>query len=244
MSGFEAATEVSRQTTGAIRSTDLNSERWDLVSWSAVETLVQGINRFQNWQMTIMQMVGCSIRLTGDFLGGGFKHGDQPELLGDAWAYLAIAVQKHDHNDPHHDYNAWNDDLCKKIANGAGIQQYELAPYHAIKRTASTCYEGGIKYGESNWLMGFPVPLLCNHLLSHLVKWCNGDRQEDHFGHGLWGFMAAAHMFKHRPDMCENMLGPKYTVTEQQKEILARHKAHRDSIVPATMNATFNREHR
>lgn len=242
MKNFEAATEVSRASTGAVRSLDLASERWDLVSWSGMGVLAKGMRTFNDWNKPAIELVGRSLQLTGQFLGGGFKTGDQLELLGVAWSYLAVATQRYDAPD---DYSSWTENTVVQINLDAGGPQYELIPFHATRRIATTCNEGQIKYGPNNWLKGFTCTSLANHFSKHLLKWCNGDRKEDHLGHANWGFMACSHMYMHRQDMTADLLGPNYSITQRLQDILDAHPAHKKPelntpFITTIPNATYN----
>lgn len=173
------------------------------------------------------------MQLAGQYLGGGFKAGDQLELLGTAWSYLAVATEKFDAPD---DFSEWSRRIVERSKLQFDWPQYELIPFNAARRIATTCHEGCVKYGPNNWLKGFPCTDLCNHFMKHMLKWCNGDRKEDHMGHANWGFMTCSHMMLHRPDMTADLLGPCYSITSRLQDILDNHPAHKK---PPELNAEF-----
>lgn len=215
MAEFKPATEVSEVSTGAVRSPDLAKEEWQLISWHAVELLADTMKEFKQYALTPDDMVANSAFHVGQFLAGnGLDH------LKKGWAYLAVAIQKQDSAD----FNNW---AVNAMQRQKDIHSFAFLPYHALKHLATTCHEGAVKYGHHNWLYGFPVSGLCNHLVAHLIKWLNGDRTEDHLGHCMWGFMASIHMFMKRPDMCEDLLGQNYQITKNIENQLREHACRR-----------------
>jgi hypothetical protein len=211
---FQPETNVSEAGTGAVRSNDLAVERWDLISWPAIDYLVKGHHK-ELYGMNPGHLVGLSIRSIRDFLSGDGSVSD----LGRGWACLAAAIQQIDLPNTTA-YDAWMQSLAKNSG-------WAILPYFALQRLSTTCHEGAVKYGEHNWLYGFPITNLLNHALRHLIKWTNGDRTEDHLGHTMWGFMASVHMYEYRPDMCKGLLGPGMTHTHDITKALEAHAAHR-----------------
>lgn len=207
--------------TGAVRSTDLAVERWDLISYAAVNELGVAMKSFNNYDLPVMDLVGVAIYYAGRFLGGY----PVSELF-DGWAYLAVAIQNLD-SGAEVDYPSWSTEQRERIKNKRA-HPFSLVPYLALKRLAITCHEGCSKYGDHNWLYGFPTWSLMNHTIRHLIKWQNGNRDEDHLGHCCWGFMATTHMLIYRPDMCKMRLGEDYELTDEIKN--AHPKKNREAI--------------
>lgn len=85
----------------------------------------------------------------------------------------------------------------KKFSTGANRStdregmRYDLIDATAMRRLAITCNEGAVKYGEDNWLKGFPVNDILNHALAHIFSYLDGDRSEDHLAHAMWNLQAA-----------------------------------------------------
>ena len=76
-----------------------------------------------------------------------------------------------------------------------------MIPPEAMYAYGRAFAEGAKKYGEHNWLKGFPYSGLVNHAMHHLMKILEGDMSEDHIGHCLWNIGSLAYFMKHRPDL-------------------------------------------
>ncbi len=79
--------------------------------------------------------------------------------------------------------------------------RYDLVSPIGMRRLAETYAEGARKYGASNWLKGFPMSSLSNHVFKHLFQWVARDKSEDHLAHAAWGLMALMHFEETRPDL-------------------------------------------
>lgn len=192
--------EISEISTGAIRSTDLKSERWDLISIYALNRLEMYINEEISYD--IDKLLNLSWKHIYDYLWGR----RECDHLGLGFRDLFIATDLF---------------YCNKCCTEKHM--YKL-PYHPMQLLAQTCDEGAKKYGHHNWLYGFPIEQLLNHGIKHIVKIINVHTDENHWGHALWAFMAAIHMEETRPDMCLNLLGPNGTLTDHLKEQLQEHR--------------------
>ena len=68
----------------------------------------------------------------------------------------------------------------------AGKGRFDLIPYLPQEKLAQH-YEGGIeKYGERNWEKGQPLKNFLDSAQRHLLKFMNGDRDEDHLSASVW----------------------------------------------------------
>ena len=198
-----ARVEMYEAGTGAVRSTDLKLERWDLLSGAAFRQLVPEMENICPGGETVLELVNeatdCMFRFLGNCTQTG---GDRISHLTRGWAWLAAAMEVE-----------------------AGVEYLKVPRYPLIlaSRTAKACQEGCVKYGEENWHNGFRLKILCNHALKHMVRFTNGVVEDDELGHASWGFMASLHMLLYRPDMCDLLLGPDYTITD---ELRTYHKSH------------------
>ncbi len=189
--------------TGAVRSRDNASERWDLMSGEAIFRLFRA-SRLDEYDDQPQQLVMGAIQKMQAFLG---DVGPEPreEHLERGWWNLAVAIQKLDC--PPQEYVRLKEIL--KIDMGE-----KHLPFYALKRLASTLNEGALKYGEENWHRGFQVKGLCNNALKHMIRWTNGTSDEDDLGHAMWGFMTAVHNWHVRhPDLCQLLLEDNYKIT-------------------------------
>lgn len=67
---------------------------------------------------------------------------------------------------------------------------YALIPGFCLRRIAQIYSEGRVNYGPTNWRKGLPLESTFNHLIDHLLKWIDGDRDEDHLAKAAWGCIA------------------------------------------------------
>lgn len=79
--------------------------------------------------------------------------------------------------------------------------RYDLVSPIGLRRLAETYAEGAKKYGDNNWLKGFPMSNTLQHLMTHIEKWRAGDRSEDHLAHAAWGLFALMHFEETRPEL-------------------------------------------
>ncbi len=71
-----------------------------------------------------------------------------------------------------------------------GTYRYDLLPPRALRELAIHFGDGAAKYGDRNWEKGYPMSLLVQHLLGHVVKLMEGDRSERHDRAIAWNAMA------------------------------------------------------
>jgi hypothetical protein len=201
--------EVYEAGTGAVRSKDILGTRYDLISGFALGKLAETYTHPPIFETDNLDVnLGFATMHLYDFLGG-----NGVEKLLQGWYHLCEAIALVDQ---------------EKGTNTA--EGWTRIPFAAMKRLASTCAEGAEKYGDHNWLYGFQVTSLCNNTAKHLFDYNSGNRDEDHLGHACWGFHAAVHMYFLRPDMHENLLGPSWTLTDENKRILDQHATRRKSV--------------
>lgn len=70
-----------------------------------------------------------------------------------------------------------------------GKGRYDLLPTRAIRRLA-VHYEGGAKkYGDNNWLKGFPLKRMAESATRHLFEALEGKTDEDHWIAAAWNIL-------------------------------------------------------
>lgn len=153
--------------TGAVRSSDAEAYRYDLVS-------PIGFRRFLCYLQeqyvpsddgTVLSLDECLTHIYA-YLGG-----DRCDTLECATCCLFSAIEaKHGRK---WDYN--------------GI------PPGGLQGVAEACHEGAAKYGDWNWEAGMPVSDILNHAIRHIVLFKSGDTAENHLGHCAWNLFAAMH---------------------------------------------------
>lgn len=201
----EPPVEMYQAGTGAVRSSDLKKERWDLLSGAALRQLKYAMGLVSPGDADAKWLVEEAAEYMWRYLGyetGGTTVRVRFDLLTQGWAWLALAMEAEE---------------------GVAYIPGPRYPFTAVRRMAMASKEGEVKYGEENWLNGFRVKVLCNHALRHMVRFANGVVEDDELGHASWGFMAAVHMNLFRPDMCDLLAGENYTITD---ELRGYHKGH------------------
>lgn len=208
--------------TGAVRSTDGASERWDLMSGFAVDELCHNMDT-SLYGMPVLDLINLAIQGAWEFLGHTNTRGrNRSWHLVRAWKHLAVAIQTLDM--PEDGIEA----LIQTLTTHQVLDKSHHYPYYALRRLATTCDEGAKKYAEENWHNGFQIKSLLSRGIRHMVKWTNGDRSEDHLGHAMWGFMASVHTWQYRyDDMCKYLLGSDYTITPELEKYHAEHASRR-----------------
>lgn len=93
-----------------------------------------------------------------------------------------------------------NEHGAKRGTDLAGIP-YHMLSRHALRAYAKAMAEGSKKYGDWNWLRGFPISGLIDHAIEHLLQYTNGDRSENHLGHAFWNIATAIEFMNTRPDL-------------------------------------------
>jgi len=83
--------------------------------------------------------------------------------------------------------------------------RYDLISPIALRALAETYAEGALKYGDNNWLKGFPAHDVLNHALNHLELWKLGDKSEPHLAHAMWNIATLIHFEATRPDLFNDM---------------------------------------
>lgn len=200
--------EIQVEASGAMRSSGLKAERWDLISGSAIDALVH-VRKMDLSSIDHADLIEFAINSIWDFLSGRDNSSTmimwptegnwRNNILIRGWWALAEAI----------------DQLVG--AETAELKTEGALPYQALRRCAQACAEGVTKYGEENWHNGFRTKEVLNHALNHLIKYTNGFRDEDDLGHAMWNFMVALHNLRQREDLNDLLLGPGYQITDEIK---------------------------
>lgn len=70
-----------------------------------------------------------------------------------------------------------------------GKGRFDLLPSHALTRLAQHFENGAKKYDDDNWRKGIPLNRYLDSALRHLVKFMDGERDEDHAIAAAWNIM-------------------------------------------------------
>ncbi|MBE6070039.1 MAG: hypothetical protein E7211_20475 [Clostridium lundense] len=72
-----------------------------------------------------------------------------------------------------------------------GKGRMDLLPAVAILRLARHFENGAIKYQERNWEKGIPIHSYIDSAIRHLMKYLDGQTDEDHLCAAAWNCMCA-----------------------------------------------------
>lgn len=180
----EAGLKVQSFETGAVRSTERQGFRYDLITPVGLRAMATYYQIQPNWNnMPPDKHIAVCLDFTYAFLA---NPGEQRNLYA-ATAALFHAVAAFDQE--------------KYFANepmSNGDYNYHLIPRSALKRVAAAYDEGAKKYSAYNCEKGMPVSDTLNHAIAHLFDWLKGDTSEDHLGHACWNYLMAIHnLFMH-----------------------------------------------
>lgn len=87
----------------------------------------------------------------------------------------------------------------RDIAEGKG--RCDLLPPAALLRLARHFERGAKKYEERNWEKGIPISSFIDSGLRHLLRYLNGDCNEDHLCAAAWNLICAMETEEKRPEM-------------------------------------------
>lgn len=82
-----------------------------------------------------------------------------------------------------------------------GKGRCDLLPACAILRLARHYEAGAIKYEDRNWEKGMPISVMMDSAMRHMLKYLNGDTDEDHLVAAAWNIMGAMWMEEKKPEM-------------------------------------------
>lgn len=83
--------------------------------------------------------------------------------------------------------------------------RYDLMMRNAagMRRLAETWGEGQAKYGNDNWLNGFPESVMISHTEDHIRLYLAGDKSEDHLAHAAWNLLALCWIEENKPELLD-----------------------------------------
>ena len=77
----------------------------------------------------------------------------------------------------------------------------DLLPACAILRLAKHYEAGARKYTERNWEKGIPISSMIDSATRHILKYLDGQTDEDHLVAAAWNIMGAMWMEEKKPEM-------------------------------------------
>ena len=82
-----------------------------------------------------------------------------------------------------------------------GKGRCDLLPACALIRLSKHYEAGARKYEDRNWEKGIPISVMIDSAMRHLLKYMDGQTDEDHLAAVAWNILGAMWMEEKRPDL-------------------------------------------
>lgn len=82
-----------------------------------------------------------------------------------------------------------------------GKGRCDLLPACALIRLSKHYEAGAVKYEDRNWEKGIPISVMVDSAMRHLLKYMDGQTDEDHLVAVAWNILGAMWMEEKRPDL-------------------------------------------
>ena len=82
-----------------------------------------------------------------------------------------------------------------------GKGRCDLLPACALIRLSKHYEAGAVKYEDRNWEKGIPISVMIDSAMRHLLKYMDGQTDEDHLVAVAWNILGAMWMEEKRPDL-------------------------------------------
>ena len=76
-----------------------------------------------------------------------------------------------------------------------------LIPHAELIRVMDHYRKGGEKYGMNNWKQGMTTSVFYDSAQRHLLKWWQGDTDEDHMAAVVWNVLGAMWTEQNKPEL-------------------------------------------
>lgn len=84
-----------------------------------------------------------------------------------------------------------------------GKGRFDLLPMCVLTRLARHYENGCLKYGDRNWEAGIPCHSFADSAFRHMVKYMDGQTDEDHLIAAIWNLCGLAWNEEKRPDLMD-----------------------------------------
>ena len=84
-----------------------------------------------------------------------------------------------------------------------GKGRFDLLPMCVLLRLAQHYEKGALKYSDRNWEKGIPAHSFADSAFRHLVKYMDGQNDEDHLIAAIWNLCGLAWTEEKRPDLID-----------------------------------------
>lgn len=82
-----------------------------------------------------------------------------------------------------------------------GKGRCDLLPACALLRLSRHYEAGANKYSDRNWEQGIPISVMIDSGMRHLLKYLDGQDDEDHLVAAAWNILGAMWMEEKHPDL-------------------------------------------
>jgi len=82
-----------------------------------------------------------------------------------------------------------------------GKPRMSLIPHEELIRVMNHYRKGGEKYGMNNWKQGMTTAVLYDSAQRHLLKWWQGETDEDHLAAVAWNVLGAMWTEQNKPEL-------------------------------------------
>lgn len=96
---------------------------------------------------------------------------------------------------------AFSTGAVRDIHDGKG--RFDLLPMCVLLRLAKHYEAGAKKYAERNWEQGIPAHSFADSAMRHMVKYMDGQTDEDHLIAAIWNLCGLAWTEEKRPEMMD-----------------------------------------
>lgn len=93
-----------------------------------------------------------------------------------------------------------------------GKGRCDLLPACALLRLAKHYEAGAQKYDDRNWEKGIPISVMIDSAMRHLLKYMDGQDDEDHLTAVAWNILGAMWMEEKKPDLQDIPSRKKHTL--------------------------------
>lgn len=84
-----------------------------------------------------------------------------------------------------------------------GKGRFDLLPMCVLTRLAQHYEKGALKYSDRNWEKGIPAHSFADSAFRHLVKYMDGQNDEDHLIAAIWNLCGLAWTEEKRPTLMD-----------------------------------------
>ena len=93
-----------------------------------------------------------------------------------------------------------------------GKGRCDLLPAVALLRLAKHYENGANKYDDRNWEKGIPISVMVDSAMRHLLKYMDGQTDEDHLVAVAWNILGAMWMEEKMPELQDLPSRKKHTL--------------------------------